>query len=83
MLKVDSIYGRVMQAPEMGLLGSWVIQGMPGVLWLIFLSHYFDVWNKVIEKLKLPNSFDFQVHSSSGNYHHSHLVEKYREELLS
>ena len=39
----------------MGLLGNWVIKGMPGVLWLIFLCHYFDIWGKTIQKLKLPS----------------------------
>ena len=54
MLKVDSIYNSVMGTPQMGLLGDWVIKGMPGVLWLILLFHYFDIWGKIIKKLKLP-----------------------------
>ena len=57
MLKVDSIYVQVMGTVEMGLLGNWVIQGMPGVLWMIFCCHYFDLWGKIIRKLKLPRKF--------------------------
>ena len=53
MLKVDSIYVQVMGTVEMGLLGDWVIKGMPGVLWLILGCHYFDLWGKFIRLMKL------------------------------
>jgi hypothetical protein len=38
---------------NMGLLGEWVIKGIPGVLWLIILAHYTDFWGKCIKKFKL------------------------------
>ena len=57
MIKVDSIYIQVMGTVEMGLLGDWVIKGMPGVLWLIFGCHYFDLWGKMIRLMKLPKHF--------------------------
>ncbi len=40
----NSHYEQVMQTPEMGLLGTWVLKGLPGVLWLIVICHFFNVW---------------------------------------
>lgn len=52
MLKMEnSIYAGVMQAPAMGLLGEWVIKGLPGVLWLIVLCHYFNTWGWIAKKI--------------------------------
>jgi hypothetical protein len=63
MIKMDnSIYNNVMQAPQMGLLGEWVIKGLPGVLWLIVLCHYFNVWGYLAKKLGFEDSFTFSSH---------------------
>ena len=53
MVKLNSIYKDAMGTVNMGLLGEWVIKGIPGVLWLIILSHYFDIWGKLIKMFKL------------------------------
>jgi hypothetical protein len=47
---------------NMGLLGDWIIKGLPGVLWLIVLTHYFNVWGKLVDFLKLDNSLTFSSH---------------------
>ena len=46
----------------MGLLGEWVIKGLPGILWLIVLSHYFSVWSWVANKLGVDNALAFSSH---------------------
>lgn len=53
MVKLNSIYKEAMGTVNMGLLGEWVIKGIPGVLWLIILCHYYDLWGKCIKKFKL------------------------------
>lgn len=53
MLNLEGVYVDAMGAVEMGLLGEWVIKGMPGVLWLIVLCHYFDIWGTIINKFSL------------------------------
>lgn len=53
MIKINSIYKEAMGTVNMGLLGEWVIKGIPGVLWLIILCHYFDLWGWTIKKFKL------------------------------
>ena len=62
MMKMDSEYRYVMGTVSMGLFGEWVIKGLPGVLWLIALTHYFNVWGIIINKLKLTNSLSFHTH---------------------
>jgi hypothetical protein len=62
MMKMDSEYQRVMGTVNMGLLGEWVIKGLPGVLWLIVLTHYFNFWGKLMNKLKLNNMLTFSSH---------------------
>lgn len=51
----------------MGLLGEWVIKGMPGVLWLVVLCHYFDVWGKIVRKFKLSAELEFANHTIDEN----------------
>lgn len=80
MIKVKSIYEKVMGIPEMGELGGWVLQGMPGILWIIFLTHYFDVWSKLIRKLKLSDKFTFGGHVVAGVYS-TEAVRRYRGKL--
>lgn len=53
MIKLKSVYIEAMGTGNMGLLGEWVIKGIPGVLWIIILSHYFDLWGKFVRKFKL------------------------------
>ena len=55
-----------MNAPDMGVIGDWVIKGMPGVLWLIVLAHYFRVWDVIIEKLGLDSYLNFSIHCIEG-----------------
>lgn len=63
MLKMeDSVYAGVMQAPEMGLLGEWVIKGLPGVLWLIALCHYFNFWAWIARKMGCEDQLGFSSH---------------------
>ena len=58
----NSVYAKVMGAPSMGLLGDWVIRGLPGVLWLIVLCHYFNFWGWIAQKLNFNDSFSFNTH---------------------
>jgi hypothetical protein len=44
-----------MQTPEMGMLGSWVLRGLPGILWLIVLSHYFNFWDWLAKKMNVDD----------------------------
>jgi hypothetical protein len=63
MLKMEnSIYAGVMQAPAMGLLGEWVIKGLPGVLWLIVLCHYFNTWGWLAKKVGFDDKLSFSSH---------------------
>lgn len=62
MIKLDSIYKDAMSTVDMGLLGEWVIKGMPGVLWLIILCHYYDLWGKIVRKFKLSDNLQFSSH---------------------
>lgn len=55
----DSIYQQVMQTPAMGLLGSWVLRGLPGVLWLIVLCHFFNFWGWMAKKLGVEDQYSF------------------------
>jgi len=63
----NSIYGQVMQAPEMGLLGEWVIKGLPGVLWLIVLCHYFNFWGWLSRKLGVDDKLSFTSHEMKND----------------
>lgn len=63
MVKLHSIYKDAMGTVNMGLLGEWVIKGIPGVLWLIILAHYFDVWGKFVRMFKLGDSLKFNTHT--------------------
>ena len=68
MLKLDGVYVQAMGTVEMGLLGGWIIKGIPGVLWLIVLCHYYDIWGKIITQFSLSEDLRFdnhQVDSSS------------------
>lgn len=58
----NSIYQKVMQAPEMGLLGEWVLKGLPGILCLIVLLHFFNFWGWMSKKLGMENSYSFSNH---------------------
>lgn len=63
MVKMEnSIYEQVMQTPEMGLLGQWVLKGLPGVLWLIMICHFFSVWGWIAKKLGVDDSYSFSSH---------------------
>lgn len=64
MLKLNniSIFDSIMQTPEMGLLGSWVLKGLPGILWLIALCHYCNLWGFIANKLGGESNFTFQSH---------------------
>lgn len=62
MVKLNSIYKDAMGTVNMGLLGEWVIKGIPGVLWLIILCHYYDLWGKIIKKFKLSDDLKFNTH---------------------
>ena len=55
MIKLKGIYMKVMGTVEMGIIGEWVIKGLPGVLWLIGLCHYLNLWGKFIEYFKLSD----------------------------
>ncbi len=48
---------------DMGLLGKWVFNGLPGILWLMVLTHYFNVWGRIMNALKLNDSLSFNSHS--------------------
>jgi hypothetical protein len=49
---------------DMGLLGEWVLKGLPGILWLMVLTHYFNIWGKLMSILKLDNSLSFSSHDA-------------------
>ena len=49
---------------DMGLLGEWVLKGLPGILWLMVLSHYFNFWGKLMNFLKLNDSLSFNSHDT-------------------
>lgn len=51
-----------MQTPEMGLLGEWVLKGLPGVLWLIVICHLFNVWGWIAQKVGFYDSYSFSSH---------------------
>ena len=59
MIKLKGIYTDVLGTVKMGLIGDWVIKGLPGVLWLIVLCHYLKLWPNLIEYLKLPKQLKF------------------------
>jgi hypothetical protein len=63
MVNLDSIYMQEMSTVNMGLLGRWVIGGLPGVLWLIILCHFFDLWGWCIKKFKLSENLKFKSHN--------------------
>ena len=65
----------------MGLLGEWVLKGLPGILWLIVLCHYFNFWVWVANKFRLGSSYSFSSHEHSDNLPSPFLVSKKREEL--
>ena len=46
----------------MGLLGDWVIRGLPGVLWVIVVFHYFNVWAWLASKVGLESHLSFSTH---------------------
>ena len=48
MLKMGSVFTYIMGGSKLGLLGDWVIKGMPGVLWLIVVMHYSGGWSKLM-----------------------------------
>lgn len=70
MMKMDSEYQRVMGTVNMGLLGEWVIKGLPGVLWIIALTHYFNFWGKLMSKLKADDTLSFSSHDISNPDEH-------------
>lgn len=79
-----SVYGGVMQAPAMGLLGEWVIKGLPGVLWLIVLCHYFNAWGWMAKKLGFEDKLAFSSHEMTEDAAHRMLpnrVQQKRREL--
>lgn len=53
MVKVGSVFTYIMGGNKLGLLGDWVMKGMPGVLWLIVVMHYFGGWTKLMKLLGL------------------------------
>lgn len=55
MIKVRGIFIYVMGGNNLGLLGNWVIRGMPGTLWIIVLMHYFDGWSKLMRLVGLED----------------------------
>jgi hypothetical protein len=77
----NSIYSRVMQAPKMGLLGEWVIKGLPGILWFIVLCHYFNIWGFLARKLNLNDSYSFNSHEIDKSKQHKspYQVDKMRK----
>jgi uncharacterized membrane protein len=66
MMKMNSVYQTVMGTVNMGLLGEWVIRGLPALLWLIVLTHYFNIWSKIMSKLKLNDSMSFANHDTKS-----------------
>jgi hypothetical protein len=85
MLKMEqSIYAGVMQAPAMGLLGEWVIKGLPGVLWLIVLCHYFNFWSWMADKLGFDDKLAFASHEMTEDAGHRMIpnrVQQKRKQL--
>jgi hypothetical protein len=80
MIKMEnSIYATVMQAPEMGLLGEWVIKGLPGVLWLIVLCHYFNLWGWMALKLGFEDKLSFSSHEMTENDKHKLIPMKVQQ----
>lgn len=71
MIKLNSIYKQAMSTVNMGLLGKWVINGIPGVLWLIILCHYFDLWGWCIKKFKLSDDWKFKSHNVDEHFSQS------------
>lgn len=67
MMKMDSEYKHVMGTVDMGLLGEWVIKGLPEILWLMVLSHYFNLWGRLMNALKLNDSLSFNSHDISAD----------------
>jgi hypothetical protein len=55
MIKVRGIFIYVMGGSKLGLLGDWVIKGMPGTLWIIVLMHYFNGWSKLMKWVGLDD----------------------------
>jgi hypothetical protein len=53
MIKIQGIFTYIMGGSQLGLLGDWVIKGMPGVLWIMALMHYFDGWSKFLKMVGL------------------------------
>jgi hypothetical protein len=58
----NSVFRQVMQAPSMGILNDWGLKGLPGILWLIALCHYFNVWGWIAAKFKVEGSYSFSSH---------------------
>lgn len=63
MLKIEGIFTKSMNTIDMGIIGDWAIKGMPGVLWLIVLSHYFNFWGWLMKRLNIADSMGFSDHS--------------------
>lgn len=68
MMKMDSEYKAVMGTVDMGLIGEWTIKGLPGILWLMVLTHYFNVWGRLMNALKIGDSLSFNSHSVEGDF---------------
>jgi hypothetical protein len=68
MMKMDSEYKAVMGTVDMGLIGEWTIKGLPGILWLMVLTHYFNVWGRLMNALKIDDSLSFNSHSAEGDF---------------
>jgi hypothetical protein len=47
---------------DMGLLGEWIIKGLPGVLWLIVLTHFFNLWGKFMSLIQMDDALGFNSH---------------------
>lgn len=68
MMKIDSEYKAVMGTVDMGLIGEWTIKGLPGILWLMVLTHYFNVWGRLMNALKIGDTLSFNSHSVEGDF---------------
>lgn len=55
MIKVRGIFIYVMGGNNLGLLGDWVLKGMPGILWVIVVMHCFDGWSRLMRWVGLDN----------------------------
>jgi hypothetical protein len=82
MMKIDSEYRAVMGTVDMGLLGEWVIKGLPGILWLMVLTHYFNVWSRLMNALKLNDSLSFNSHSVDGDFNIKGLKTVFKKRKL-